>query len=87
MNQLVTPPPVDRPDKPHELDDATSKINDATTSTIDETKTMPLNELLDAHIAKARELENAEIDEHFDSPITPALLIDMKCLMYLRVML
>ena len=32
---------------------------------------MPLNELLDAHIAKAGELENVETDEDFESAVTP----------------
>ena len=71
LNQLVTPPPVDRPDMSHELDDATSEINDDTIATHVETENVPLNELLDAHLAKARLLENAETDEDFESPVTP----------------
>ena len=71
LNQLVTPPPVYRPDMSHELDDATSEINDETIATHVETKTVPLNELLDAHLAKARELGNVETDEDFESPVTP----------------
>ena len=74
LNQLVTPPHVDRPDMSHELDDATSEINDDTTATLDETETVPLNELLDAHIAKARELENAETDEDFESLFKKSLI-------------
>ena len=49
----------------------TSEINDDTIATHVETENVPLNELLDAHLAKARELENAETDEDFESPITP----------------
>ena len=71
LNQLITPPPVDRPDMSHELDDTTSEINDDTIATHVETKNVPLNELLDAHLAKAREVENAETDEDFESPVTP----------------
>ena len=71
LNKLVTPPPVDGPDMSHELDNATSVINDETIATHVETEPVPLNELLDAHIAKARELENAETDEDFESPVTP----------------
>ena len=55
----------------HELDDATYEINDDTTAIFDEAEIVPLNELPDAHIAKARELENAETDEDFESPVTP----------------
>ena len=71
LNQLLTPPPIDRPDMSHELDDATSEINDDTTAIFDETEIFPLNELLHAHLGKARELENVETDEDFESPATP----------------
>ena len=52
------------------IDDATSAMNDA----IDDAstllnKTIPLGEFLDEQLAKAKELENAETDENYDSPI------------------
>ena len=33
---------------------------------------MPLGEFLDEQLAKAKELENAETDENYDSPIMPS---------------
>ena len=71
LNQLVTPPHDICSDMQLELDDATSEINDDTTAIFDETEIFPLNELLHAHLGKARELENVETDEDFESPATP----------------
>ena len=71
LNQLITPPPIARSDMLLELDDATYEINDDNTATLDETEIVPLNELLDAHISKAREHQNAKTDEDFESCITP----------------
>ncbi|KAI5005758.1 hypothetical protein ZWY2020_033001 [Hordeum vulgare] len=71
LNQLVTPPPVDRPDMSHELDDAATEINYDTIATHVETEIVPVSELHDAHIARDGELENAETDEHLESPVTP----------------
>lgn len=54
LNQLVTPPHVDHPHMSHELDDATSEVNHDTISTHVQTQTVPLIELLYAHIARAK---------------------------------
>ena len=87
LNPLVTPPPIDRPDMSHELDDATCKINDNTTAIVDETEIVPLDELLDAHIAKARELKMLKLMKILNRLLHLDLLIDMSCLMYLKFML
>ena len=55
------------------IDDTTFVINetcDSDTTLLDEI--MPLGELLDEQIAKAKELETNETDENYDSPIMPS---------------
>jgi hypothetical protein len=44
------------------IDDASTPLNE----------TMPLGEFLDEQLAKAKETENAETDEIYDSPIRPS---------------
>ena len=55
------------------IDDTTSSINetcDDASALLDET--VPLGEFLDKQLAKAKELENVETDEIYDSPIMPS---------------
>ena len=79
MSKLATPTPASaiRSDMLHVIDDATSAIHDTydeTTSMLD--TTVPLGELLDEQLARARENENIESDnidesDDKDSPVIP----------------
>ena len=69
LSRLATPPPAIQSDMSQVIDDATSAMNDASTL-LDET--VPLGEFLDEQLAKAKEFENAETDETYDSPIIPS---------------
>jgi hypothetical protein len=71
--RLATPPPATNSDLSQVIDDATSSMNDA----IDDASTLLnetvlLGEFLDEQLAKAKEFENAETDEIYDSPIRPS---------------
>ena len=70
---MRTPPPV--------IHSYLSQLIDDTTSVIKETcddastllnKTVPLGEFLDEQLAKAKEFENVETGEIYDSPIRPS---------------
>ena len=80
------------------IDDATSAMNDATddASTLLD-KNVPLGEFLDEQLARAKDIENAELMiflklmkllklKTLKHPLDLALL-DMNCLLYLKVML
>jgi hypothetical protein len=73
LSRLATPPPVIYSDMSQVIDDTTSAMND----TYDDASTMldntvPLGEFLDEQIAKAKETENVETLENYDSPIMPS---------------
>src|SRR3989337_1745741 len=73
LSKLATRPPVIHFDMSQVIDDTTSAMND----TYDDACTMldntvPLGEFLDEQIAKAKETENAETLENYDSPIMPS---------------
>ena len=68
LSRLSTPPPTIQCDMSQVMD-TTSAIDDThddATTLLDEP--VPLDDFLDAQIAKAKE---SEIDENYDSPITP----------------
>ena len=84
MSKLATPTTAINPDMSQVIDYATSAMNDAydDTSTLFD-KTVPLGEFLDEQLAKAKETENAKIDEisktgeiieteHFETPVRPS---------------
>src|SRR3989337_707882 len=64
LSKLVTPPPAINSDMSQVIDDATSAMNDTydDASTLLD-KTVPLGELLDEHLARARENEITETDD------------------------
>src|SRR3990170_2872197 len=73
LSRLATPPPVIHSDISQVIDDTTSAMNEI----IDDSSTMldntvPLGEFLDEQIAKAKETENVETLENYDSPIMPS---------------
>src|SRR3989337_2055150 len=73
LSRLATPPPAIHSDISQVIDDTTSAMND----TYDDASTMldntaPLGEFLDKQIAKAKEIENVETLENYDSPIMPS---------------
>ena len=73
LSRLATPPPTIQPDMSQVIDDTTSAMNEI----IDDSSTMldntvPLGEFLDEQIAKAKETENVETLENYDSPIMPS---------------
>src|SRR3989337_3911745 len=64
LSRFAKPPPVINSDMSQVIDDATSAMNDAiddASTMLD--KTVPLGEFLDEQLARAKEIENAEIDE------------------------
>src|SRR3989337_2661173 len=72
LSKLATPPHAISSDMSQVIDDTTSALND----THDDASTMldntvPLGEFLTEQIAKAKEIENAETPENYDSPIMP----------------
>ena len=90
MNKLATPKPATamNSDISHVIDDATSALHDTydeTTSMLD--NTMPLGEFLDEQLARARENESIETGNIEDSDDEILPLINMNCLLCLRVML
>ena len=79
LSKFAAPSPAINFDMSHVIDDATSAMHD----TYDETASMldttvPLGEFLDEQLARAKEIENAEIDEiaetgeNYDTPIRPS---------------
>jgi hypothetical protein len=73
LSRHATPPPVIYSDMSQVIDDTTSAMND----TYDDASTMldntvPLGEFLDEQISKAKETENVETPENYDSPIMPS---------------
>ena len=73
LSRLATPPPVIHSDMSQVIDDPTFSIN----GTFGDANTLldnvvPLGEFLDEQLAKAKELETAETDENYDSPIIPS---------------
>ena len=68
ISKLATPPDAINPDMLQVIDDATSTMND----THDDASTllddnMPLGEFLDEQVAKAKDIENAETTEVFET--------------------
>src|SRR3989337_2704849 len=73
LSRLATPPPAIHSDMSQVIDDTTSAMNDAyddASTMLD--NTVPLGEFLDEQIAKAKETENVETLENYDSPIMPS---------------
>ena len=73
LSKLATPPPAIHSDMSQVIDDDTSVLNetrDDASTLLD--KPVPLGEFLNEQIAKAREIENAETDENYESPIMPS---------------
>src|SRR3989337_2797966 len=73
LSRLATPPPAIHSYMSQVIDDTTSTINE----TIDDASimldnTVPLGEFLDEQIARAKETENVETLEKYDSPIMPS---------------
>ena len=88
LGRLAAPPPAIQSDMSQVIDDTTSVMNDTcddASTLLDET--VPLGEFLDEQLAKAKEHENDETDENMIHLLCLALLLDLKCLKYLRVML
>ena len=72
MSKLATPPHAINSDMSQVIDDTTSAINDThdyASTMLD--NAMPLGEFLAEQIAKAKEIENVETLENYDSPIVP----------------
>ena len=89
LSKLATPKPATamNSDMSHVIDDATSTMHDTydeTTSMLD--TTVPLGEFLDEQLARARENEIIETDNIEDSDDEDSPLINMNCLLCLRVM-
>ena len=87
LSKLATPPPANNPNMSQVIDDAASVMND----TYDDastllTKTVPLGEFLEEQLAGAKENEITELMKLLKLKIM-ILLLDMNCLIYLRVML
>ena len=73
LSKLATPPHAINFDMSQVIDDTTSAMND----THDDASTMldnavPLGEFLSEQLAKAKEIENVETLENYDSPIMPS---------------
>jgi hypothetical protein len=74
LSKLATPPPAITSDAmSHVIDDATSALNDTHDDASPVLEPVPLGELLDSHLARARELETSDTDEDieihaYDSP-------------------
>ena len=94
MSKLATPTPASaiRSDMSHVIDDATSAMHD----TYDETASMPdttvpLSEFLDEQIARVIQHDVVESDDELETETPKHLLelalLDMNCLLCLRVML
>ena len=70
LSKLATPTPAIDSDMSHVIDDATSAMHDA----IDDASTLldknvPLGEFLDEQIAKAKDIENTETNEIFETDV------------------
>ena len=86
LSKLATPPPVTTSDAmSHDIDDATSALNDTHADASPVLEPVPLGELLDTHLARAREIETYETDEdiEIDAYDSPSRFIGLR---YLRVM-
>ena len=97
LSKLATPTPVVDSDMSHDIDDATSIMNDAYDATTMLDEIVPLGELLDKHLARPSTIDYAEDDdisetdeiidtENFETLARPTPL-DMNFLFYLRDML
>ena len=92
MSKLATPTPAIHSDMSHVIDDATSALHDTydeTTSMLD--TTVPLGEFLDKRIARVYNMMLLNLMMSLKLNILKHLLelalLDMNCLMYLRVTL
>ena len=90
LSKLTTSKPASaiNSDMSHIIDDATSAMHDTydeTTSMLD--TTVPLGEFLDEQLARARENEIIETDNIDESDDEDSPLINMNCMLLLRVML
>ena len=90
LSKLVTPKPASAicSDMSHVIDDATSAMHDTydeTTSMLD--TTVPLGKFLDEQLARVSESENIESNNIDESDDEDSPLINMNCLLFLRVML
>jgi hypothetical protein len=67
LSKLATPPPITAfDDMSHDIDDATSALNDAHAHASPILEPVPLGELLDSELARAREMEAYDTDEEID---------------------
>ena len=67
LSKLATPPPAIASDAmSHVIDDATSALNDTRAYASPVLEPVPLGELLDTHLARARENETYETDEDIE---------------------
>jgi hypothetical protein len=67
LSKLATPPPAITSDAmSHVIDDATSALNETHANASTVLEPVPLRELLDSHLARAREIETSEIDEDIE---------------------
>ena len=90
LSKLATPKPASaiNSDMSHVIDDATSAMHDTydeTTSMLD--TTVPLGEFLDEQLARVRENGIIETDNIYEVMMKTLPLINMNCLLFLRVML
>ena len=88
LSKLATPTPAIDSDMSHVIDDAIFAMHDAddgTTSMVD--KAVPLGEFLDEQLARVRENEIIETNNIDESDDEDSPLINMYCLLFLRVML
>src|SRR3989337_2010234 len=67
LSKLATPPPVIASDAvSHDIDDATSALNDTLADASPVLEPVPLGEFLDSQLARARELETSDNDEEIE---------------------
>ena len=73
VSKLATPPHAINPNISQGIDDATSATNDTydDASTLLDNDDVPLGDFLDKQIARTKDIENAEIDEIFESDEMP----------------
>jgi hypothetical protein len=67
LSKLATPPPAIISDAmSHDIDDATSALNDTHDDASPVLEPVPLGGFLDSQLARARELETSDIDEDIE---------------------
>ena len=67
LSKLATPPPVITSDAmSHDIDDATSALNDTHDDASPVLEPVPLGEFLDSQLARAREFETSDTEEEIE---------------------